>query len=840
MRSSRLLIGLVILALGVMVPAPFAGATTLIDADFDADAEGFSYLDDTFWGTAQPAYASGTRLASGGFSGGALSVALGGVDEIAITGMSGGWQIGFDVTVTEELEVTLRYSLTQSGDYESSELSQVMVSLDGTPIAGLGSDYVDQIAGDGNGGSPISTSWGIYRGNLGTLSAGSYTLTIGGYNSGKTSASEYTDILIDNVRVATPEPLVLTPGDYLVPDADLDALLVIDSVTGEREVVSSIGRGSGPNFSFARGVAIVPEGDDIFVVDFELATIFHVDPGSGNRQVVSNAVTGTGPILGQPFDVKIEPDGGLLITDIGPAAVVHVDPNNGNRTVVSSNTVGVGVTLVRPSDIWRESEGDLLLADGDGGAPDTVIRVTRVNGNRSYVSAPGVVGSGPNFNDLSGVISAIGFPIAVTDAAIDTIFLVDPNTGNRSILSDPTTGGGAAIGQFMAIEPEVSGDYMVIDVGTRSLLRVDPVTGFRTAASSPTVGSGPFLVNPRDVVPVLGGVCGDGFLHPGEQCDDGNTTGGDCCSDICQYEAQGLSCDDDDACTESTTCNATGVCGSGSAITCDDAEPCTDDLCYAESGCAFTPNSDPCSDGDACTDGDVCSAGSCQSGGPLVCNDSELCTDDSCNTTTGCVFTPNTDPCSDGDACTVSDICSAGSCQSGGPLVCDDSELCTDDSCNPASGCVFAPNVDPCDDGDACTDGDVCSAGSCLSGLPLVCDDSEVCTDDSCNPASGCEFTPNTAFCDDGDACSGLDKCSDGICYAGSPVDCSDGNVCTEDTCDSLSGCQNDPIEPCSEAIPALPGRWYPAAMVGFLLLVLAGSTQQGVRKRAMLRLSRR
>jgi cysteine-rich repeat protein len=840
MRSSRLLIGLLSVTLAVMGTAPLAGAATVLDANFDVDAEGFSYLDDTFRGTVQPAYASGAHQASGGYSGGALSVALGGIDEVTVTGMSGGWQIDFSVSVPEQLEITLRYSLTQSGDYESSEVSQLMVSLGGTPIAGIGSDYADQIAGDGNGGPPITTSWGLYRGDLGTLGVGTYTLTIGGYNNQKTTSSEYTDILIDDVRVATPEPLALTPGDYIVPDADLDALLVIDSVTGEREVISSVGRGTGPNFSFPRGVAIVPEGDDIYVVDFQLATIFHVDPGTGDRTVVSDAVTGTGPTLGQPFDVKIEPDGGLLITDISPPSVVHVDPNDGDRTIVTSNSDGVGVTLVRPSDIWRETEGDLLLADGNTGAPDTVIRVTRVNGNRAYVSAPGVLGSGPNFNDLSGVISAIGHPIATCDAAIDTIFLVDPNTGDRSILSDPTTGGGAAIGQLMAIEPEVNGDYMVIDVGTRTLLRVDPITGYRTAASSPTVGSGPLLANPRDVVPVLGGECGDGFLHPGEQCDDGNNVGGDCCSATCQYEAEGLSCDDDDACTESTTCNATGECGSGTPITCNDDEPCTDDFCFAESGCNFLPNTDPCNDGDACTDGDVCSEGSCQSGAPLVCDDSEVCTDDSCDSMTGCVFTPNTDPCSDGDACTVSDVCSGGSCQSGAPLVCDDSEICTDDSCNPASGCVFAPNTDPCSDDDACTDGDVCSAGSCQPGPPLVCNDSEICTDDSCNPASGCEFTPNTAWCDDGDACTGLDRCSGGMCTPGSAVDCNDGNVCTEDSCDSLTGCQNEPIEPCSTAIPSLPGGWTPVAVVGFLLIALAYSSQQRLRRRADVRSSRR
>ena len=63
----------------------------------------------------------------------------------------------------------------------------------------------------------------------------------------------------------------------------------------------------------------------------------------------------------------------------------------------------------------------------------------------------------------------------------------------------------------------------------------------------------------------------------------------------------------------------------------------------------------------------------------------------------------------------------AGTCQAGFPLDCDDFNVCTTDTCNPATGCVFSPNANSCDDGDVCTTGDVCSAGSCVPG-PFVCE----------------------------------------------------------------------------------------------------------------------
>src|SRR5207244_3859190 len=57
--------------------------------------------------------------------------------------------------------------------------------------------------------------------------------------------------------------------------------------------------------------------------------------------------------------------------------------------------------------------------------------------------------------------------------------------------------------------------------------------------------------------------CGNGVVEAPEQCDNGNTLSGDCCSATCQNEADGGVCDDGNACTSSATC-ASGVCvGSG-------------------------------------------------------------------------------------------------------------------------------------------------------------------------------------------------------------------------------------------------------------------------------------
>jgi len=67
-------------------------------------------------------------------------------------------------------------------------------------------------------------------------------------------------------------------------------------------------------------------------------------------------------------------------------------------------------------------------------------------------------------------------------------------------------------------------------------------------------------------------VCGDGTTGPGEQCDDGNLTDGDCCTSACVAEAP-HPCADGDACPNGDAC-AAGVCVGGGPVTCDPCEIC--------------------------------------------------------------------------------------------------------------------------------------------------------------------------------------------------------------------------------------------------------------------------
>ena len=181
---------------------------------------------------ASPAMPMAYGLHSGGFTGGALQITLGGIDNANILDMSGGWQQDFTLSIPTEVVLSFRYKLIQTPDYEYDELSQVLVSVDHILYGEAPNDYVVQIRGNGNGGSSENTGWQLFEVNLGILEAGDHTLIIGGYNNKKTYYNESTEVLIDDVLVksfagsnqapdvdAGSDQTIILPADTVVLDA---------------------------------------------------------------------------------------------------------------------------------------------------------------------------------------------------------------------------------------------------------------------------------------------------------------------------------------------------------------------------------------------------------------------------------------------------------------------------------------------------------------------------------------------------------------------------------------------------------------------------------------------
>ena len=203
-------IGLTLLFLLLSTIAVTANAETIFNADFESGTQGFAYLDDAFRGTSNPNNASGLRVASGGFSGAGLGVAIGGENGTVANGMSGAWTRSFSLSQADTVTVSFRYRHFFNIYFDPGECAQVLVAIDGNLHGQSGEDYVQQFCGVAYTGQPDQdTGWLEHTFQL-ALGAGNHTISLGGYLNQKTSSKELTQIYFDEVSVSdqstTPPP----------------------------------------------------------------------------------------------------------------------------------------------------------------------------------------------------------------------------------------------------------------------------------------------------------------------------------------------------------------------------------------------------------------------------------------------------------------------------------------------------------------------------------------------------------------------------------------------------------------------------------------------------------
>jgi hypothetical protein len=170
----------------------------------------------------------------------------------------------------------------------------------------------------------------------------------------------------------------------------------------------------------------------------------------------------------------------VAATDLGLDAVVRVDPVTGDRTIVSDASTGIGPTFEHFGGIAVEGSGDLLVVDN---TLDVIIRIDPITGDRTIISGSGT-GSGPEFENPFGIAIEASGDLVVADGglfgSVDGVFRVDPVTGNRTIISDGTTGTGPLFEAPSTIAVEPTGDLLIADLQSTDVYRVDASTGDRT------------------------------------------------------------------------------------------------------------------------------------------------------------------------------------------------------------------------------------------------------------------------------------------------------------------------------------------------------------------------
>jgi cysteine-rich repeat protein len=245
---------------------------------------------------------------------------------------------------------------------------------------------------------------------------------------------------------------------------------------------------------------------------------------------------------------------------------------------------------------------------------------------------------------------------------------------------------------------------------------------------------------------------------------------------------------------------------------------------YAEPGGAWAGNfcAAPCGDKDACPAGYGCKETAHLSGGKgKLCIKEDLqCSCDeraiklglstkcsnlnaigSCTGKRNCGasgLTACDAPSAITETCNDKDDNCDGKTDEAAVTVCQDNEQCTYDNCI-GGACQHSPKAGPCDDGNACSKADLCSDGQC-KGAAVNCDDANPCTLDGCDPIKGCVTLATETTCTDDNACTQGDACGAKGCVPGEALVCDDGKACTTDSCDPKLGCQyQNNAAPCDD-----------------------------------------
>lgn len=292
----------------------------------------------------------------------------------------------------------------------------------------------------------------------------------------------------------------------------MSGVYAIDLATGNREVISDAGRGSGSQIVLPFDLVIDSAGLNAYMSDvFEPSILFRIDLASGDR-------TNLGPPNFGPLALLLdEPRNWLVVADCRHRQVVAYDPSDGSQltTLVDSNRGLRLISQVLDGITYDASQDRIILALRN--AEGTLAAIHPEQGFLTTLSSSlRGIGTGPQLD------SSIRDP--VTDPSNNRVLLVsglglvaiDLTSGDRTILSDTTTGSGPifAVPVALAHDP-VSDAAFVLDFGG-TLYMVDLTTGDRTIITDNSTGSGPGLVSPRDMdIDVAGNrvIVGDSGLN---------------------------------------------------------------------------------------------------------------------------------------------------------------------------------------------------------------------------------------------------------------------------------------------------------------------------------------
>lgn len=224
-----------------------------------------------------------------------------------------------------------------------------------------------------------------------------------------------------------------------VDDINARTLISIDPLTGTREIVSGISRGTGDTFEYAVALAQGP-GNSVFISDNKATKIFKVDTATGNRTTLVSQQTATHNLKGLlnlAWDNQHAGDLYVVINNIY-GSILKL---NLNATPISSNlTSQFSIDAVGTGPTIGDAASDIILDAVNNrafvlqGMSDGIIEVNLANGNRREL-VKNVTGStdrqkGMAFDADKQLLYTVG---GITWA--NKLTVIDVQSGSKVVLS---------------------------------------------------------------------------------------------------------------------------------------------------------------------------------------------------------------------------------------------------------------------------------------------------------------------------------------------------------------------------------------------------------------------
>lgn len=289
----------------------------------------------------------------------------------------------------------------------------------------------------------------------------------------------------------------LADNGLLVVDSDLQAVMGVLLMNGDRFLLADGSTGTGPDPMEPIGVAPGPQGNQAYVLDKGLKALLLVNEDTGNRTVVSGSGQGSGARFSDLEAMAITPDlTRAFVTDDDSVVPIVVDLDTGERTPMAALTVGSGIILQDPRGVALDEGGDRLVVTDD--TLNGLVVIDLATGDRALLPADdaNVPVRDPQFVALH----PDGRRAVVVNTAENACVAVDLETGAGTLISSNAEHPGPPWDLPEALALNEFGTVALVADDTPMLVSVNLTTGERVLVSNNDSATGIDFANPRSMI----------------------------------------------------------------------------------------------------------------------------------------------------------------------------------------------------------------------------------------------------------------------------------------------------------------------------------------------------